>query len=48
MELEGRRRARRRLSSRALIEAVDPVTEMREVKHPLHTQGLHAQKGIEF
>jgi cob(I)alamin adenosyltransferase len=33
---------------RALIEAADLVTEMREVKHPLHTQGIRAQKGIEF
>ena len=32
----------------ALIEAADLVTEMREVKHPLHTQGIRAQKGIEF
>ena len=31
-----------------LIEAADLVTEMREVKHPLHTQGIRAQKGIEF
>jgi cob(I)alamin adenosyltransferase len=35
-------------ASRALIEAADLVTEMREVKHPLHTQGIRAQKGIEF
>ena len=33
---------------RALIEAADLVTEMREVKHPLHTQGIRAQKGIEL
>jgi cob(I)alamin adenosyltransferase len=33
---------------KALIEAADLVTEMREVKHPLHTQGIRAQKGIEF
>jgi hypothetical protein len=33
---------------RALIEAADLVTEMREIKHPLHTQGIRAQKGIEF
>ena len=33
---------------RALLEAADLVTEMREVKHPLHTQGIRAQKGIEF
>jgi cob(I)alamin adenosyltransferase len=33
---------------RALLAAADLVTEMREVKHPLHTQGIRAQKGIEF
>jgi cob(I)alamin adenosyltransferase len=33
---------------RALLEAADLVTEMREIKHPLHTQGIRAQKGIEF
>jgi ATP:corrinoid adenosyltransferase len=48
MALERRRRARRRCPSRALIEAADLVTEMREVKHPLHTQGIRAQKSIEF
>ena len=31
-----------------LAEAADLVTEMREIKHPLHTQGIRAQKGIEF
>jgi cob(I)alamin adenosyltransferase len=31
-----------------LLEAADLVTEMREIKHPLHTQGIRAQKGIEF
>jgi len=33
---------------KALIDGADLVTEMREVKHPLHTQGIRAQKGIEF
>jgi cob(I)alamin adenosyltransferase len=37
-----------RNAPRALIEAADLVTEMREVKHPLHTQGIRAQKGMEF
>jgi cob(I)alamin adenosyltransferase len=32
---------------RALREAADPVTERREIKHPLHTQGIRAPKGIE-
>ena len=32
----------------ALIEAVDLVTKMREVKHPLYTQGSRAQKGLEL
>jgi cob(I)alamin adenosyltransferase len=32
----------------ALIEYADLVTEMREVKHPYKTQGVRAQKGIEF
>ena len=31
-----------------LIEYADLVTEMREVKHPLRTQGIGAQPGIEF
>ena len=31
-----------------IIAAADLVTEMREVKHPLHEQGIRAQKGIEF
>lgn len=30
-----------------LIEFADLVTEMREIKHP-HSQGVRAQKGIEF
>lgn len=33
---------------RALIDFADLVTEMREIKHPLRTQGIRAQKGIEF
>ncbi len=32
----------------ALIEFADLVTEMREIKHPYKTQGIFAQKGIEF
>jgi cob(I)alamin adenosyltransferase len=31
-----------------LIEFADLVTEMREIKHPYKTQGILAQKGIEF
>ena len=31
-----------------LIEAADLVTEMREIKHPFKTQGILAQRGIEF
>jgi cob(I)alamin adenosyltransferase len=31
-----------------LIDFADLVTEMREVKHPLKTQGIRAQPGIEF
>jgi ATP:corrinoid adenosyltransferase len=31
-----------------LIEAAHLGDEMREVKHPLHTQGSRAQKGMEF
>lgn len=31
-----------------LIAMADLVTEMREVKHPFHQQGIRAQKGIEF
>jgi len=26
----------------------DLVTEMRQVKHPFHDQGVKAQKGVEF
>ncbi len=31
-----------------MIEAADLVTEMTEIKHPFRTQGVKAQKGIEF
>jgi cob(I)alamin adenosyltransferase len=31
-----------------LIEIADLVTEMQQVKHPFHDQGIKAQKGIEF
>ena len=31
-----------------LIRAADLVTEMHQVKHPYHDQGIAAQKGIEF
>ena len=32
----------------ALIEYADLVTEMREIKHPYKTQGVMAQKGLDF
>lgn len=32
----------------ALIEYADLVTEMREIKHPYKTQGILAQKGLDF
>ncbi len=32
----------------ALIEYADLVTEMREIKHPYKTQGIIAQKGLDF
>jgi cob(I)alamin adenosyltransferase len=32
----------------ALMDYADLVTEMREIKHPFTTQGIHAQPGIEF
>ena len=32
----------------ALIEYADLVTEMREIKHPYTTQGIMAQKGLDF
>lgn len=31
-----------------LIGIADLVTEMRQVKHPYHDQGVKAQKGVEF
>ena len=31
-----------------LVELADLVTEMRMIKHPYHTVGLKAQKGIEY
>ncbi len=31
-----------------LIEVADLVTEMKEIKHPFHDQGMKARKGIEF
>lgn len=31
-----------------LVEYADLVTEMKNIKHPLETQGIRAQKGIEF
>ena len=31
-----------------LLDAADLVTEMRQVKHPYHDQGIAAQKGVEF
>ncbi len=31
-----------------LVEYADLVTEMRQVKHPYHDQGIKAQKGVEF
>ncbi|MEM7113950.1 MAG: cob(I)yrinic acid a,c-diamide adenosyltransferase [Chloroflexota bacterium] len=37
-----------RYASQALIKQADLVTEMRNIKHPLETQGIRAQKGIEF
>jgi cob(I)alamin adenosyltransferase len=32
----------------ALVDFADLVTEMREIKHPLHEQGIRAQPGVEF
>jgi cob(I)alamin adenosyltransferase len=32
----------------ALIDYADLVTEMREIKHPYHLQGMTAQRGIDF
>jgi cob(I)alamin adenosyltransferase len=31
-----------------LVAFADLVTEMRNIKHPLETQSIRAQKGIEF
>ena len=31
-----------------LVHAADLVTEMRQIKHPYHDQGIKAQPGIEF
>ncbi|MSQ08737.1 MAG: cob(I)yrinic acid a,c-diamide adenosyltransferase [Dehalococcoidia bacterium] len=31
-----------------LVEFADLVTEMTQVKHPYHDQGIKAQKGVEF
>jgi cob(I)alamin adenosyltransferase len=32
----------------ALIELADLVSEIKPVKHPYQTQGIKAQKGVEF
>jgi cob(I)alamin adenosyltransferase len=32
----------------ALLDFADLVTEMRNIKHPLETQGIRAQRGIEY
>ena len=37
-----------RSASEELISMADLVTEMREVKHPFHDQGIKAQEGIEY
>ena len=37
-----------RNAPQGLVELADLVTEMRQVKHPYHDQGIAAQKGIEF
>jgi cob(I)alamin adenosyltransferase len=31
-----------------LVRVADLVTEMRQIKHPYHDQGIKAQRGIEF
>ncbi len=31
-----------------LIKIADMVTEMKEIKHPFHSRGLKAAKGVEF
>lgn len=37
-----------RYAPEALMDYADLVTEMREIKHPLKLQKIHAQKGIDF
>lgn len=37
-----------RNASEEIIGMADLVTEMKQVKHPYHDQGIKAQKGIEF
>jgi len=37
-----------RNAPQALIDFADLVTEMKEIKHPYHEQGITAQPGIEF
>jgi cob(I)alamin adenosyltransferase len=37
-----------RAAKEELIEMADLVTEMKLIKHPYRTQGIKAQKGIEF
>lgn len=37
-----------RRAPQRLIDFADLVTEMREIKHPFHTQGIRAQPGIEY
>jgi len=32
----------------SLLDIADLVTEMRQIKHPYHDQGVKAQKGVEF
>lgn len=31
-----------------ILDVADLVTEMRQIKHPYHDQGIAAQKGVEF
>jgi cob(I)alamin adenosyltransferase len=35
-------------AAKELIDAADMVTEMAQVKHHYHEQGIKAQKGVEF
>ena len=37
----------KRIMPQQLIDIADPVTEMKEIKHP-YEKGIKAQKGIEF